>query len=135
MQGLQFRPSGVVLLYFEHRPGLRNAAVGQNGLSKSAYTKTQIYTQKRATFTKNPAFLVHNYTFFPAFFQINSFPADSTAKDFVSLQYSCIRLDATVDDGRGCGESLPSNFVVGGQKTPDSQIPLSKTIDSQTLDS
>ena len=34
---LQFRPSGVVLLYFEYRPGLCNAAVERKDRSKLAY--------------------------------------------------------------------------------------------------
>jgi hypothetical protein len=84
MQGLQFRPSGVVLLYFEHRPELCNAAVGQEAIPKlpilifeplptgvstfsglrsqtgkkntKTHTKIQKSTQKGALFTKKHTF-------------------------------------------------------------------------------
>jgi len=60
MQGLQFRPSGVVLLYFEHRPGLCNAAVGQNNRSKFAYFNILFHLILRPEFSPCPPF-----SFFP----------------------------------------------------------------------
>jgi len=68
MQGLQYRPSVVVLLYFEYRPGLCNAAVEQNNRSKlpilTPMHKLKNTIQKN---TKNYTKTSHFFAFFSIF--------------------------------------------------------------------